>query len=77
MSAEYLQSIANVSVMSGQALVGAMRESRNNLRLDAANIGHDNLVPDTPPSLPQADLGDDTYTPAQARTLVQARLSPG
>lgn len=77
MSAQYLQNIANLTVMPGQALIGAMRESRNNRALDVATIGHDNLVPDRPPALPQADLGDDTYTPAQARTVVRTRLSPG
>ena len=78
MSAQYLQNIADTTVMPGQALIAAMRESRNNVLLDQANIGHDNIVPDTPSvPLPQADLGDATYTPAQARTLVQVRLSPG
>ena len=78
MSAQYLQSIANVSTTAGQAVIGAMREGRNNVQMDASNIGHDNAVPDTPGvPLPQADLGDVTYTPAQARALVQARLSPG
>jgi len=78
MSAEYLENIANVATVPGQALIAAMRESRNNLRLDQANIGHDNIVPDTSPvPLPQADFGDETYTVTQARTLTQARLSPG
>jgi hypothetical protein len=78
MSAQYLESIADISVQAGQAIIGAMREGRNNIRLDTANIGRDNQVPDTPSvPLPQADLGDATYTPAQARALVQARLSPG
>lgn len=78
MSAQYLQNIANVSTAAGQAVIAAMRESRNNRALDAAGVAHDDSVPDTSPvPLPQADLGDATYTPAQARALVQARLSPG
>ena len=78
MSAQYLQSVANVATQAGQAIIGAMREGRNNVRMDATNVGRDNQVPDTSSVvLPQADLGDDTYTPDQARTLVQQRLSPG
>lgn len=78
MSAQYLQSVANVATQAGQAIIGAMREGRNNVRMDATNVGRDNQVPDTSSvALPQADLGDDTYTPDQARTLVQQRLSPG
>jgi hypothetical protein len=78
MSAQYLQSVANVATQAGQAIIATMREGRNNVLMDLATIGHDNAVPDTPSvPLPQADLGDATYTPAQARALVQARLSPG
>ena len=78
MSAQYLQFIANTATQTGQAVIAAMREGRNNVLMDASNVGHDNSVPDTPSvPLPQADLGDATYTPVQARTLVQARLSPG
>jgi hypothetical protein len=78
MSAQYLELVANVVTAAGQAMIGAMREGRNNRRMDLATVGHDNAVPDAPGvPLPQANLGNTTYTPDQARTLVQARLSPG
>jgi hypothetical protein len=78
MSAQYLQFIANVATAAGQAVIATMRESRNSQVLDVAGVAHDDAVPDTSPVvLPQADLGDTTYTPAQARALVQARSSPG
>lgn len=70
MSAQVLESVSNVSNQYGQALVGALREGRNNQEMDSNSIGHDNLVPDqpaTPP--PQATLSDSQYTVAQARAL--------
>jgi hypothetical protein len=78
MSAQYLESIANVATQAGQAVIGAMREGRNNVRLDAATVGRDNQVPSTPSvALPQASLGDAVYTPAEAEAVVRRRLSPG
>jgi hypothetical protein len=78
MSAQYLQKIADTATTAGQAVIATMREGRNNRAMDQTAIGHDNAVPDVAPvPLPQADLGDEVYTPAQARALVQARLSPG
>lgn len=77
MSAQYLASVANTATQAGQAVVGCLREGRNNAALDAAQIGHDNNVSDQPTTQPpQADLGDADYTVAQARTYVQANLSP-
>lgn len=77
MSAQYLQSVANTANQYGQALVGCLRESRNDAALDAAQIGRDNAVPDQPTQQPpQADLGDANYTVSQARAYVQANLSP-
>lgn len=70
MSAQVLESVADTTIQSGQALVGALREGRNNQEMDAAGIGHDNASPSTPPSPPpQAALGDSEYTVAEARAL--------
>lgn len=77
MSAQYLESVANTANQYGQALVGCLRQSRNDLALDTASIGRDNAVPDQPTALPpQADLGDANYTVSEARAYVQANLSP-
>lgn len=76
MSAQYLQAVANIANPYGQALVGALRQSRNNADLDSAGVGRDNAVPDRPPSPPpQADLGPDNYTVSEARIYVQSQLS--
>ena len=69
-TAQFLESIANVEVQAGQALVGAMREGRNNEALDAESVKHDNVIPEAPSSpIPQATLSDGEYTVAQARAL--------
>jgi hypothetical protein len=76
MSAQYLQSVANVNNQYGQALVGALRQSRNDAAMNTAGIGHDNAVPDqptTPP--PQADLGNANYSVSEARVYVTDNLS--
>lgn len=70
MSAQFLESIADLDNRAGQALVGAMRDARNNQNMDANGIGHDNIVPSDPTvTLPQATLIDSQYTVAQARAL--------
>jgi hypothetical protein len=68
MAADILEALADTSTQAGQAMIGAMREGRNDQNLDAVDIGHDNGVPDqpqTPP--PQATLLDSQYTVAEAR----------
>lgn len=76
MSAQYLQSVANTATQSGQALVGVLRESRNDAAMNAAGVGHDNQVPDQPTTTPpQADLGDSNYTVSEARTYIEANLT--
>lgn len=69
-TAQFLESIANVEIQAGQALIAAMREGRNNATLDAENVKHDNIIPDTASSEPpQANLGDAEYTVDEARAL--------
>lgn len=70
MGAQFFESIADTSVLSGQAIIGALREGRNDTKMNATGIGHDNVVPDlpvTPP--PQATLLNSEYTVAEARAL--------
>jgi hypothetical protein len=69
-TAQFLEAIANTAIQTGQALVGAMREGRNNEALDAESVKHDNVIPEAPSSpIPQATLSDGEYTVAQARVL--------
>lgn len=49
---EFLQNLANTSVLGGQAIVGAMREGRNNARLSTARMYNTTQVPSTPEVAP-------------------------
>ena len=49
---EFLQNLANTTVLGGQAIVGAMREGRNNARLSTARMYNTNQVPSTPEVAP-------------------------
>jgi hypothetical protein len=70
MGAQFFESIANTSLLSGQAIIGALREGRNDTKMDATGIKHDNVVPDTPATPPpQATLLNSEYTVAEARAL--------
>jgi hypothetical protein len=69
-AAEVLEGVANLSNATGQALIGAMREGRNQAQLDATRINRYDVVPDTPTSDPQATLLDSNYTVAEARAVV-------
>lgn len=44
-AAEFLDNLANTAILGGQAIVGAMREGRNQARLDANGIYNTNQVP--------------------------------
>lgn len=68
MSAQFLESIADTSTQPGQAMVGAMREGRNNQALDEVLVGHDNVIPTELRSpAPKAQLSDGNYTVSEAR----------
>lgn len=70
MSAQVLESVANTSSLYGQAIIGAMREGRNNVDMDQSGIGHDNASPSIPAEEPpQATLSDSQYTVAEARAI--------
>ena len=49
---EFLQNLADTTVLGGQAIVGAMREGRNNVRLSTARMYNTNQVPSTPDVAP-------------------------
>jgi hypothetical protein len=51
-AAEFLADIADTATLGGQAIVGAMREARNQARLNAAGIATYNQIPSDPPLLP-------------------------
>lgn len=69
---QFFEAIANTSSLFGQAIIGAMREGRNNTQMDASRVGRDNTIPDTPTSVPaQATLASSSYTVAEARTFVK------
>ena len=64
-SAFVLESLANSQTQGGQAIVGTMRESRNQARLNNAGLGTDITVSNEA-VIPQADLPRGTYTAAEA-----------
>jgi hypothetical protein len=68
--AQFFEQLADTAVLSGQALIGAMREGRNDTALNSRSLGHDNAVPPTPDAPPpQAQLLNAEYTVAEARAL--------
>jgi len=69
--AEFFEAIADTTILSGQAIIGALREGRNDTALNSQGLGHDNAVPPTPTSPPpQATLLNSEYTVAQARAVI-------
>ena len=69
--AQFWEGVANQSTFTGQAVVGALREGRNNIFLNNAGIATNSAVPADPnPPLAQANLIPSTYTAQQAANLV-------
>jgi hypothetical protein len=48
-AAEFLETVADTSTIGGQAIVGAMREARNQSVIERSNMFMFNTVPSTPP----------------------------
>ena len=72
-AAEVLEGVTDMASATGQALIGAMREGRNQTQLDATRINRYDVVPDAPTSEPpQATLLDSNYTVAEARAVAQS-----
>ena len=51
-AAEFLENIADTATLGGQAIVGVMREGRNNARLAAAGLYNTNQIPSAPEVAP-------------------------
>jgi len=51
-AAEFLENIADTTTLGGQAIVGAMREGRNNARLSTAGLYNTNQIPSGPEIAP-------------------------
>ena len=64
-AAYVMQSLANTSTLSGQAVISTMREARNQALLSNASIQTNIIISDQYPE-PQADLGTAQYTVSQA-----------
>jgi hypothetical protein len=47
-AAEFLENIADTTILGGQAIVGVMREGRNNARLSTAGLYNTNQIPSNP-----------------------------
>lgn len=51
-AAEFLETIADTSIVGGQAIIGAMREARNRTLIESSNLFMANNVPSDPPLVP-------------------------
>lgn len=69
---QFFEAIANRSNEYGQAIIGCLREGRNNTLMDSSRIYRDNTVPDQPTQPPtQAFIRANSYTVAEARAFVR------
>ena len=69
--AQYIESIANLADIGGQALVATMRQARNNTVLTTVNIVPNNTVDQLiAPGTEVANLLPSTYTTQQAANLI-------
>jgi hypothetical protein len=70
-SAQFWEGVANVNTFTGQAIIGTMREGKNQAFLNNAGIATNSAVPADPiPPLPPAPLIPSTYTEQQAANLL-------
>jgi len=71
-TAQYLESIADISTAGGQAIVATLREGRSGVGLAGTGVGTQaNAVPDEPPELPpQANLLPSIVSESAARSRV-------
>jgi hypothetical protein len=67
----FLEQVANLSTLGGQAIVGCLREGQNLAVLNSVGIGVDTNIPsETNSPNPVANLIPATYTESQAANLV-------
>jgi hypothetical protein len=57
---DFLEQIANTAILGGQAIVGVMRESRNNQRLSASQLNQ-NLAPSSEPAVTPIPVINPVY----------------
>jgi hypothetical protein len=66
-AAQFFESIVDINSASGQAIVGAMREGRNQVQLDSVGINGYDIVPDVPETPPPtASLLGSSYQPGES-----------
>lgn len=67
----YLEQVADLSVIGGQAIVGCLRQGRNTAVMQAVGVGFDTEIPADPTQTPPvATFIPATYTEQQAANLV-------
>ena len=67
----FLEQVADITTLGGQAIVGCLREGQNLAVLNNVGIGVDTAIPSEPSSPnPVANLIPSTYTESQAANLV-------
>ena len=68
-AAQFFEDIMDINSSAGQAIVGAMREGRNQVQLAEVGINGYDIVPDEPETpAPVAPLLGSSYTVAEARS---------
>lgn len=68
---QFLESVANIDSLGGQAVIACMREGKNTLILNNSGIGIDTVLPAVPTVIPvQANLLPSTYNESQAANLI-------
>jgi hypothetical protein len=73
--AQFFEEIADTAGLPGQAIIGALREGRNDTALNSQGLGHDNAVLPTPSVIPPpAPLLNSEYTVAEARAFNRFRI---
>ena len=67
-ASQFFEDIVNINSAAGQAIVGAMREGRNQVQLADVGINGYDIVPDRPETPPPvAPLINSSYTVSEAR----------
>jgi hypothetical protein len=70
-TAWFLEAMADISTLGGQAIIGCLREGRNEVALSASGIYTNSSIPGDPDPPPaQAELLPSTYTEQEAANLV-------
>lgn len=69
--AQFIERLADLSTLGGQAIVACLRQGRNEQALNRVGLKTNSLIPDQPiPPPPQADLLPSEYSESEASNLV-------